>query len=135
MTKTATKTTKKTATKVSTKKTAKKPAKYEHTNANPNKLEKVFRKNKQTYTQVKRGKKAVIYQQTNEEGFNVGYEVFMIKIQKAFGFVVNHYPAREKIPGNEAFGKWAWSVDTEEKALEYFNMIENGTIKARKKKK
>ena len=110
------------------------PAKYEHTNTNPLKLEKIFRKNKQTYTQVKRGKKAVIYRQTNEEGIDVGYEVFMIKIQKAFGFVVNHYPAREKIPGNEAFGKWAWSLGSKESALEYFKMIESGTIRARKKK-
>ena len=112
----------------------KKVAKYEHTNANPNKLEKVFKKNKQTYTQVKRGKKAVIYKQKNEFGVDVGYEVFMIKIQKAFGFVVNHYPAREKIPGNEAFGNWAWSVISLDKAEEYFNMIENDTIGKRKRK-
>jgi len=101
----------------------------------PVKHPKTFRKNKQTYTQVRRGKKGIIWEQVNEVGLKIGYEVWKLKIQPAYGFEVNHYPEMEKKPGNNDFGKWAWSVGNMDRAEEYLAMIENDTIGARRKKK
>ena len=36
-----------------------------------------------------------------------------------------HVPAREKIPNNEAFGKWALHTPDMEQALVYFQQYEN----------
>ena len=53
-----------------------------------------------------------------------GYEVFEIRIQKAQERYGKHYPAKEIYPYDEAFGKFAKSVVTLERAeywFEYFD--------------
>ncbi len=67
---------------------------------------------------VKRtAKKAMYYRNDNV------YEVFKIKISKeeeAFG---KTYPKREVYPGNEDFGKTAWTYREEKNALRRYNEI------------
>jgi hypothetical protein len=51
--------------------------------------------------------------------------VFKRKIDKpkvVFGIELNE---REIFPGNEDFGKWAWAISDEQRALKRFDAIEN----------
>lgn len=103
-------------------------------------------KNGYAYKQVARSKKAAVYEQRVENEINgiveevngvrigelVGYEVFLISVGKAYSLVqkcgkekgkIYSYPAAEKFPGNEDFGKTAWAYKTEKAALTKFNEI------------
>jgi hypothetical protein len=83
-------------------------------------------KNSYVYNLILRGEKAIIYEQIEpEENVIVGYEVFRRKIDKpkvVFGVELGE---REVFPGNEDFGKWAWSITDKERALDRFKNLEN----------
>lgn len=89
-------------------------------------LPEEIRKNTYIYKFYKRGKKAMMYEQIDpEEQKTIAYEVFKRKIDKpkvVFGIELNE---REIFPGNEDFGKWAWAIANEEKALAKFDLLEN----------
>lgn len=102
------------------------------------KLSKIKSKNGYEYTQIDRNAKAAIYEQKVEKEINgnvgeiVGYEVFKIIVGKAYSLVQKHgnkkgevynYPAAEKFPGNEDFGKWAWSFTTKNMAMAKFKEL------------
>ena len=96
-------------------------------------LSKVIGKNGFEYHLHTRGKNAFIYEQKgdNEKGeiITFGYEIFRRVIgeeKESFGKV---YPRRERFPSNEDFGKWAWSVKTEERAIMKFEEVENAEKK------
>lgn len=80
-----------------------------------------IKKNGFNYILVKRGQKALIYQQhiTNSLFY---YEVFISKVRPERAFNGKTFPAKEQFPHNEAFGKWAWTYrnleDAEKKFLE-----------------
>ena len=95
-------------------------------------------KNGYAYRQIKRNDKAAIYEQSVEKEVNgeigkiVGHEVFRIQISKAYSLVqkngskkgqVYNYPAAERFPGNEDFGKWAWAYTTLDQAMVKFNEL------------
>ena len=79
-----------------------------------------------TYELEKRGNKALMYRQIDDEdGILVAYEVFKIKVdppKTVFGIPLNE---REVFPANEDFGKWAWSCSTKDKAEKRFQDLEN----------
>lgn len=83
-------------------------------------------KNSYIYNLIQRGEKAMVYEQIEpEDNVIVGYEVFRRKIDKpkvVFGVELGE---REVFPGNEDFGKWAWSITDKERALDRFKNIEN----------
>ena len=78
------------------------------------------------YELEKRGTKALIYRQIDDEyNIIVGYEVFKIKVDKpkvVFGIQLNE---REVFPANEDFGKWAWACSSRERAEQKFQYLEN----------
>ena len=84
-----------------------------------------FRKNGLWYEQVKRTEKKAMYGiklASDSEGYH-GYEVFVIKVlpkEEAFG---KEFPEREKFPGNEDFGKFAWSLSTRDTADTYYSEL------------
>lgn len=88
-----------------------------------------IRKNGFIYTLHKKGEKTYIYQQYCPETERVmGWEVFQIKVDKpkvVFGVELGE---REIFPGNEDFGKWAWSYSSYDKASEKFIYVENGKV-------
>ena len=89
-------------------------------------LPEEIRKNTYLYKFYKRGEKAMMYEQIEPDtGITVAYEVFKRKIDKpkvVFGIQLNE---REIFPGNEDFGKWAWAISDQGRALEKFDLIEN----------
>jgi len=102
------------------------------------KLPRTKTKNGYTYNLVTRNDKAAIYEQRVEKDINgtvdltVGYEVFQILVGRAYSLVqkygnkkgqVYQYPAAEKFPGNEDFGKWAWSFCTMPLAMSKFSEL------------
>jgi len=91
-------------------------------------LPEEIRKNTYLYKFYKRGERAMMYEQIEPStGQTVGFEIFKRKIDKpkvVFGIQLNE---REIFPGNEDFGKWAWSITDEGRALERFNLIEGQT--------
>jgi len=87
------------------------------------KLEDQVRKNGFDYTLKRRGKHHVIYEQ-KFKGTIVGYELFKIKIKPARKVGGVWLPAKERFPHDEAFGKWAWSFYTWERAINKFNDFE-----------
>lgn len=102
------------------------------------KLPQLKSKNGYAYRQIKRNDKAAIYEQSIEKDINgevgliVGYEVFQIQIGKPYSLVqkygnkkgqVYNYPAAERFPGNEDFGKWAWVFNTKSGAIAKFNEL------------
>ena len=68
----------------------------------------------------------MVYAQTYpEDGGVCSYEVFKIRVDKpkvVFGISL---PEREKFPGNEDFGKWAWTCPQLKNAMIKFNELEN----------
>ena len=78
------------------------------------------------FVQVKRSSKAAMYKAVDETSSL--FEVFCIKIAKATIIKMNNssIPERERQPGNEDFGKWAWTTRDEEKANLIYDEIEHG---------
>jgi hypothetical protein len=84
---------------------------------------------------VTRSVKAAIYEQRNKKeksDISIGFEVFKIKIQKEAYIPYNsgpkkgelyYSPEKEKFPGNEDFGKWAWAYSNKECAMKKFEEI------------
>ena len=99
------------------------------------KLAKEVKKNGYLYTMIDRTKNAAIYKQTPDkdpDDTSTAYEVFQITITKAYSLTakptktkktdlhVYNYPASEKFPGNEDFGKTAWAYNTLASAMKKF---------------
>jgi len=60
---------------------------------------------------------------------NVDYfEVFIIKVLPSILLFGKRLPEREVFPGNEDFGKTAWSCRTLVKAMERFNKLEEESL-------
>ena len=99
------------------------------------KLPQTKSKNGFLYTLIKRNAKAAIYSQVNEkfpEDKSVGYEVFLITLTKPCAIMQKngskkgmwyHYPETEKFPGNEDFGKFAWSYSYKNAAMDKYKEI------------
>ena len=85
-------------------------------------LRSALTKNGYDYQMVARTSRAAIYQQTLE-GLHVAYEVFEIKIQRERWFDGRLFPRKERFPGNEDFGKWAWTYPTLERALAKYSTL------------
>jgi hypothetical protein len=79
-----------------------------------------------TYELEKRGTKALMYRQIDDEdNILVAYEVFKVKVDPpklVFGIQLNE---REVFPANEDFGKWAWACSNRERADRRFQEIED----------
>lgn len=90
-------------------------------------LSNEIQKNGFLYRIHKRGEKCLIYEQVDtEDDITIAYEVFKRRIDKPKVIFGIQLPEREKFPGNEDFGKWAWSCVSIEKALWRFDVIESG---------
>jgi hypothetical protein len=87
------------------------------------KLPLKLRKNGFIYTQVCRGVRSFVYEQTITPKIKY-YEVFELRIQHEWEMNGYFYPAKERFPGNEDFGIWAWTCRTLERAMKRFNELE-----------
>lgn len=76
------------------------------------------------YTQLYRGVRSCLYQQTLY-GKTVGYEVFLICIQPEININGEIYLEHEHWRRDADFGKTAWSCWTLEQAKERFNLLES----------
>ena len=88
-----------------------------------------LRKKGFNYTQVLRGHRSCIYAQEVSPN-RTCYEVFLIKVRpkKQITFkneVTRTFPEREVFPPDEAFGYWAWSYRSYERAFEKFQNLES----------
>lgn len=98
-------------------------------------LPQTKKKNGYAYTLIERTENAAIYSMVNEqypEDTSVGYEVFQITISKPCAIQQKsgvkkgmwyQYPAKEKFPGNEDFGKTAWSFSDLDVAMMKYGEI------------
>jgi hypothetical protein len=85
-----------------------------------------LRKNGFNYTQVHRGGRSCVCAQ--EASYRKFYsELLLIKVKSEHVFNEKHFPAKEWFPPNEAFGKWAWSYQSIEKALIAYNRLEGAS--------
>lgn len=89
-------------------------------------LPEEIKKNGFIYRLLKRGEKAMLYEQYCIDAEKVVcWEVFKRKIDQPkviFGIELGE---REIFPGNEDFGKWAWAPSDYQRALDIFENIEN----------
>ena len=76
-----------------------------------NPLPYIIRKNGFTYTKVLRDGRKAIYRQTYCENLEY-FEVFIVRESRERIFAGNTFPVKEQFPGNEDFGKTAWSCRT-----------------------
>lgn len=76
------------------------------------------------HTQIKRGKKAFIYEQDLGNGIKQ-YEVFKLKTKPDRLVGGKVLPAKEVFPHDEAFGYWAWCISRYPEALKKFQELEN----------
>ena len=86
-------------------------------------LPQTLRKNGFTYIQVRRGRRSCLYEQRHSD-IVVGYEVFLIRTSRERHIAGKILEAKEVFPNNSAFGYWAWSFYTLEKALIKFQSLE-----------
>ncbi|MBL0136943.1 MAG: hypothetical protein IPP86_00245 [Bacteroidetes bacterium] len=74
-------------------------------------LEPLRSKSGYSLTRVHESEKGFIYEEVfNASGKIHGYEVFKRITFGAFSIAGKSFPAGTRYPGNEDFGKWAWSV-------------------------
>ena len=85
---------------------------------------KILHRNGYKYTKLYKGKRSYVYEQTLSEKRS-NYEVFLIKTYPEWEFNGVKHEATERFPTNEAFGYWAWTYPTLEKAMKKFNELEN----------
>lgn len=78
-----------------------------------------LKKNGFTYIQYLKNEKAFIYAQWHENTI-VGYEVFLKKIGREKNIKGKVIPPKVRFPNDEAFGYWAWTVKTRDRAIEKF---------------
>lgn len=113
------------------------------------KLPAQIKKNGFIYKLVKRTDQAAMYSvnMNDQDGVRgqpkqlvvTGYEVFLIKVQKETTVHINKkygpsvVPTKEKFPGNEDFGKWAWSFLNKEQAEKHFASVNKTDIKVGQK--
>ena len=83
-----------------------------------------LRKNGFTYTQILRGVRSFVYAQHYTPNLTY-YEVFHLRYSPKLIINGKSYPKRERFPGNEDFGVWAWSCRTYDEAMKIFNKLEN----------
>ena len=62
------------------------------------------------FWQVCRTDKAAIYEQKLIETGQVWFEVWKIRTQPAFSLSGNNYPAMERAPGTNDWGRYGWTV-------------------------
>ena len=95
-------------------------------------LEKVIRKNGFDYHLHTRGEKAFIYEQRGKtyEGKEriFAWEVFRKIVDPEKHAFNTTYPIRERFPANEDFGRWAWTISSEDRAIELFTKLEDGSF-------
>jgi hypothetical protein len=77
-----------------------------------------------TYTQVLRGVRSCVYEQTVTQEIKY-FEVFTIRIEPETTIGGKFYPERERWPKDEDFGYTAWTYRDYEKALKKFNELED----------
>jgi hypothetical protein len=75
------------------------------------------------YIQVCRGSSSCVYRQTYGKETQ-GFEVFIIRKQKEVILNGKVYPARERWPKDDDFGKTAWTYRTLERAMTKYNELE-----------
>jgi len=80
-------------------------------------------KNGFTYTQVLRGRRSCLYEQHVTPRIKQ-FEVFIIRISPEREICGKLILERERFPGNEDFGFWAWSYWTMEEARAKFDELE-----------
>jgi hypothetical protein len=92
-------------------------------------LEKKINKNSFEYVLHTRGKNAFIYEQKGKDAFGkiqtFAFEVFRKIVDPEKEVFNTVYPERERFCANEDFGKWAWSIREEDRAIKKFNELEN----------
>lgn len=75
-----------------------------------------------TFVQQKRCEKAAIYKEKSDDI----WEVFKIKIRKATKIKDQEIPEREVVPGDDAFGDWAWSYSNKDQAKDKYGKLCDG---------
>ena len=88
------------------------------------KLSDIVSKNGFTYRMLQRTEKKALYAQYYQNTL-IGFEVFLIRIRGAqFSYILNKtLPPAERFPGNEDFGRTAWSIQKYEDAIIRFNKL------------
>lgn len=86
-----------------------------------------FKANGYGYNLLKRKGNVALYEQYQIEGVVDGYELHIIREQKAnttrYGGVEIKYEHKEKLAGNNAFGQYGWSILSKEMALFMFDKL------------
>ena len=96
-------------------------------------LPKTLNKNNLFYEQMKRTPYVAMYALRLAEGGQIaGYEVFRIRVDKACVAFGKMKPEKEHFPGNEEFGRFAWSWLTIEQAEKCFSELCAGNPQKRK---
>ncbi len=82
------------------------------------------KKNGYNYVLIKVGQRAMIYKQIITEDVK-RYEVSLMRIKEAREFKGKQFPSEIWFPNNEAFGTWAWTCMTLERAKQRFDWLES----------
>ena len=86
-------------------------------------LSSKIRKNGFDYALICRGRRTCLYAH-NVSPKTTGFEVILIRINKAKTINGTFIPEKERFPSNEDFGRYAWSYSDYDYALRKFNKLE-----------
>lgn len=86
-----------------------------------------FEQNGYLYWQICRTDKAAIYEQRAQDGRGIFYEVWKIRKRDARTWQGRYYPAGERIPSNNDWGKYGWTYYTISRARAKFDEL-NGRV-------
>src|SRR5258705_7469486 len=75
----------------------------------PLSLASEFKVQSRTLKQIKRQGQVAIYELYGAQGMLIGYEVAVIRVEKARGIFGKQYPDHETYPSNEEWGAYGWS--------------------------
>lgn len=86
-------------------------------------IKREFRKRGFFYKLLIVGKKSVIYEQYSGREI-VSYEIHKLYFRKPREFKGRIYYTTNRFPGDEDFGKWAWSIRNKDRAFQKFEALE-----------
>ena len=87
-------------------------------------LPETIRKNGYTYVLLRRTTEKALYAQYHRNVL-IAFETFKIKVQQSRFSTLLHtiQPPCERFPGNEDFGRTAWTITEYQKAVEKYNEL------------
>lgn len=83
------------------------------------------------YRLIAEGRNGLVYEQKSKKGVIVSYEVHKIRLRHNLSIQNIKFGSIQRMPSNNDFGVWAWSINDLERAMAKFQKLEEKNTKVK----